>query len=292
MRMNAQKWIAEEREGRMILCSTGALIGRPNGRNYRLLECCRERIRCDGYELMFYDSWYDQADDLLNFLQKIQLPVAVWHCEKSIGQGLAQGTEEGLKLAREKFNINCRLAGALGVKKMVMHLWDGMISDAYIDRNIAAFSWLQEIAAGYGIDLMIENVVCNQQDPLTHWKALAAAYPHIHFTFDTKMAAFHDQMGTICGKDWRWLWEGNHIRHLHINDYAGGYLDWKNLKTLHIGRGNIDFSAFFTHLRHVGYQGDYTVEATSFGPDGSIDFNALNQSLDALRRLSGRRQEP
>ena len=33
-----------------ILCSTGALIGRPNNRDYRLLESFAKQLHCDGFE--------------------------------------------------------------------------------------------------------------------------------------------------------------------------------------------------------------------------------------------------
>ena len=54
-----------------ILCSTGALIGRPNGRDYRLLEECVRRLECDGFEFMMYSTWYDQADALTAFLKEL-----------------------------------------------------------------------------------------------------------------------------------------------------------------------------------------------------------------------------
>ena len=63
----------------MILCSTGALLGRPNGRDFRLLETLTPKLRCDGYELMIYQDWYDQAEDLYAFLSKIQLTIPVVH---------------------------------------------------------------------------------------------------------------------------------------------------------------------------------------------------------------------
>ena len=47
-----------------IICSTGALFGIPNGRNYRLLADCVDKLRCDGYEFMFYSTWYDQIDQV------------------------------------------------------------------------------------------------------------------------------------------------------------------------------------------------------------------------------------
>ena len=35
-----------------ILCSTGAIIGRPNNRNYRLLETVAPQLDCDGFEFL------------------------------------------------------------------------------------------------------------------------------------------------------------------------------------------------------------------------------------------------
>ena len=266
-----------------ILCSTGALIGRPNGRDFRLLEKYRDELRCDGFEFMMYNTWYDQEKEILDFLKRTRLPIFVWHCEKQIGQDIALGEKESLQRAGERFRINCRMAAESGAEKMVMHLWDGMISDSRIENNIRAFSWLREMADEYGMDLTAENVVCNQMDPMTHWLALAKQYPDVHFTFDTKMAAFHGQMSLIQDADHRWLWEKGHICHLHINDYAGGYMDWQNLRTLPIGKGKINFEAFFSYLEQVNYQGDFAVEATAFDQTGEIHPDILNASLDWIR---------
>ena len=40
-----------------ILCSTGAVIGRPNGRDITLLNKFQEQLECDGYEFLMYDTW-------------------------------------------------------------------------------------------------------------------------------------------------------------------------------------------------------------------------------------------
>lgn len=39
-----------------LLCSTGALIGRPNGRDYRLLGGLSKKLECDGFEFMMYST--------------------------------------------------------------------------------------------------------------------------------------------------------------------------------------------------------------------------------------------
>jgi len=267
-----------------ILCSTGALIGRPNGRNYHLLSECIGMLQCDGYELMFYDTWYPEADDLIQYLKKIKLPIYAWHCEKTIGQDIALGTEDALKRAREQFRINCELASALHVPKMVMHVWDGQASDQNFDRHLAALEWLYGIAKGYGINLLAENVVCSKMDPITRLHQIADAYPDASFTWDTKMAAFHGQMESVDRLMNQRLWKEKRILHLHVNDYAGGYKDWNHLKTLHIGQGRIDLAAFFSFLRAAGYTADFTLEGTSFDRNGTIHFDEINKDVLWIRQ--------
>lgn len=36
------------------------------------------------------------------------------------------------------------------------------------------------------------------------------------------MAAFHQQLELLYEKEYEWLWKHEHIRHYHLNDYAGG----------------------------------------------------------------------
>ena len=267
---------------RQIICSTGALFGLPNGRNYRLLADCVDKLRCDGYEFMFYSAWYDQIDQVASFLSGLQIPIPLWHCEKHIGEKLSLRGEGDWDEAFGQFEENCQLASFLGARRMVIHLWDGLTSDQHFENNLAAYPLLLARARRHGIALMVENVVCNHGDPMTHWQQLHALDPDVRFTLDTKMAAFHRQMDLLYEKEYAWLWQGP-IAHLHVNDYHGGYLDWSSLRTLHIGQGDVDFEKFFAFLPTVGYQGDYTVEATSFLPDGVIHCDDLNRTFDFIR---------
>ena len=47
-----------------ILCSTGAIIGRPNGRDITLLNKRIKMLECDGYEFLMYDTWYEKAEEI------------------------------------------------------------------------------------------------------------------------------------------------------------------------------------------------------------------------------------
>ncbi len=266
-----------------ILCSTGALIGRPNGRDYKLLKELSGQLRCDGFEFMMYSNWYEVAEQLVEDLREMQLYIPVVHCQKSVGEAISKGGEENFRDAFDRFEVNCKIAGELGAKKMVMHLWDGITSDANFENNIWAYPRLAEMAEAHGLDLLVENVVCNRENPMKHWCELKEKYPEIHFIFDTKMAAFHEQLDLIYEKEYQWLWKEDHIRHYHVNDYAGGYMDWKNLKTLPIGAGHVDFEKFFAHVKSTGYDGTFTVESTAFGADGKVDVEMLNKQFAYIR---------
>ncbi len=265
-----------------VLCSTGALIGRPNGRNFRLLSDFAPKIECDGFEFMMYSDWYDKVDDIIGFLKENEIRTPLYHCQKSIGEGISKGGEDE-KDAIRRFRINAEMARDLGADKMVCHLWDGLTSDAHFENNIKAYPELRSIAEACGIDLLIENVVCNQKDPMTHWCELVESYPDIGFIFDTKMAAFHGQLELLYEKEYEWLWKEGHIRHYHVNDYGGGYMDWDNLRTLPIGSGHIDFERFFRFIREISYEGSFTIESTAFNREGNVDLSMLNRQISYIR---------
>ncbi|MCH5252275.1 MAG: TIM barrel protein [Lachnospiraceae bacterium] len=267
-----------------ILCSTGALIGKPNGRNHMLLEELSNKLNCDGFEFMMYSSWYEAAEKIVEDLQRLRINIPVMHCEKHIGEAISRNEPGDADKALSLFEQNCQIAQKLGAKKMVMHLWDGIISDQHFYNNLGMYGELASISHTYQIDLLVENVVCNKEDPMSHWLELYEKYPQIHFVFDTKMAAFHEQMDLIYDKDYQWLWEKDCIRHLHVNDYGGGYMEWGKLKTLPIGAGHIDFERFFDFINEKNYMGDFTVEATAFDREtGVVDVEMLNRCFDYIR---------
>ncbi len=266
-----------------ILCSTGTCIGRANGRDYRLLEPLTAQFRCDSLEFIMYNTWYGQEEALVRFLQSLRLAIPVMHCEKHIGEQLSLGEDEGFR----RFEINCGIARRIGAGAMVVHLWDGLTSDKHFANNLAAYPRLKAAAQSHGLDLLVENVVCSGGDPMLHWQELRALDPEVHFVFDTKMAAFHRQLELLYAPESAWLWQEGHIRHFHVNDYAGGYLDWANLRTLPIGSGGIDWPAFFGFVHQIGYDGTFTVESTALRPGGAVDTEMLNRQFRLLRAQFG-----
>lgn len=76
-----------------ILCSTGALIGKPNNRDYRILQKLAKQLQCDGYEFMMYSSWYEEWEILADYLAGLNLHIPVLHCDKRIGEAISQGED-------------------------------------------------------------------------------------------------------------------------------------------------------------------------------------------------------
>lgn len=268
-----------------ILCSTGALL--VYGGDYRLLEPLSKQLLYDGYEFMIDSPYYGEVETLIHFLRNLNLYIPIVHCEKSIGESISKGTESDLRDAFDKFVINCQISKNIGAEKMVIHLWDGRTSDSNFESNLNSYATLDKIARKYEIDLLVENVVCNVDNPMKHICELREKYPNIHFVFDTKMAAFHGQMEMLYKKEYEWLWKNNHIRHYHVNDYAGGYMAWTNLQSLPIGKGKIDFASFFEFIKMIGYDGTFTVEATAVNHKGIVDVETLNEQFRFIKSYVG-----
>ena len=272
-----------------VLCSTGALIGKPNGRDYRLLEPLSKQLECDGYEFMMYPDWYGQMDDIVALIKRNGISVPAFHAQKGIGEKITAGGQEDTDEALTTFKINVEMAAKLGAEKIVLHLWDGLSSDSCFQNNLNTYAELRGIADAAGIMLLVENVVCNVQDPWTHWQQLVKHYPDVRFVFDTKMAAFHGQTDELYKKENAFLMDEGHIRHFHVNDYAGGYMDWNNLKTLAIGNGHIDFETFFAFIREKGYNDTFTLESTAFDRmTGVVDTDLLNREIRYVREQLAR----
>ncbi len=264
-----------------ILCSTGCFVGMPNNRDYHKIIEIAPRLNCDAFELMIYDTWYPYIDTVASDLKLSGIPFCTVHIEKHIGELIAQGDEEG---ALALFEVNCRVASEVKAKLLIMHIWNGNISDSRMDLCIKAYPKLNAIAKSYGLVLTIENVVCWNNTPMKNLHTLASVYHDIAFTFDTKMAQFHDELCSAFDEENKVLWQNN-VKHIHVNDYAGGYMTWDKLRIPQISEGKVDFEWFFDKLKGYDYQGDFTLEAASLNKDGFIDIAGLNGSIKKVREL-------
>lgn len=284
-----------------ILCSTGAFIGKRNNDDYRLLKTYAGKLECDGFELMISRTWYPEMDKLIETVKSFELNIPVIHANKMLGEYLCGMTasfdngvyseyimndkeeQELFEKGTECFKINLKAAKELGASKMVLHLWNGIASDKRLDNNIRRFGTWKDMADKEGIDLLTENVICNNNDPLSNMYKVAETYKTAGFVYDTKMAEFHAQTLKLFDEPYLGLIEEGKIRHLHINDYGGGYMDWGNMKILPIGSGHVDFDTFFEKILGCGYNGDYTVETTALDKDGNVDIDMLNACFKKIR---------
>lgn len=268
-----------------VLCSTGALITRFNGRDPGLLREFWPHIEADGLEFMIYPSWdgrlFEEVAKVESFKREQNVKIPVLHADKRIGELLSQGSDDEIKEAGERFIANCLIAERLGAELMVLHLWGGPASDGHIERNIDVLGNYMRTAERHGLLLTVENVICGGKTPLVHMRSIMDRYSDAVFTVDTKMAEFHLELPETLADDR--LWDGR-VRHLHVNDYGGGLKDFNDLKVRHIGEGHVDFPAFFRAVKARGYRGWATVESTSVRQDGTVDFEKLNRSLNAVRR--------
>lgn len=153
----------------MNYISTGALFEKSDDSNLEILGEIIPKLSCDGIEFMMEKCWYDQIEGLLSELEKLQIDIPVMHFDKCIGEDIANGN---MGIAIEHFEINCQIAKEIKARKAVFHLWNGKISDQKIDANILAYNKLRTISDKYGIQLLIENVVCNTHDPFSNWNLL------------------------------------------------------------------------------------------------------------------------
>jgi sugar phosphate isomerase/epimerase len=265
-----------------ILPSTGAFIGRVNGRDHRLFLSVFDRIPADSYEFMMYDSFYGREEQVLSDFLASGLSFPVFHVEKRVGELIGEG-EGDCEESYRRFRKNCEAAVRLGAEKLVLHLWNGLPSDHAFDRHLTAYATFAEIATAHGLLLTVENVVCACGDPMTHFEELLALYPNASFTFDTKMAAFHRQEYALLTPGADSLWP--HVKHIHFNDYNGIPGDFSRLAVLHLGEGNIDLARIARGILLAGYQGTITLECSCMRPDGSLTPDKMTASLALAHRL-------
>lgn len=264
-----------------LYCSTGAMLGRINGWDHRILLAAGGDVEADGFEFMMEPLYYDTWEQIGRDLAASGFSFPVMHTDKEIGVYLAGGPEErekGLSL----FETNCKLAVMLGAVRLVLHLWSGQVSDRYFDNNLAALSRLYDIAARYELRLMVENVPCAVGSPLAHFAAIAAAYPGASFVYDLRFGAFHEENPAMLASSFM---KTGAIAHVHVSDYVGPPHAFSSLRPiLHLGDGIIGLASLLPALSACYAGKSLTLESPAFLPDG-CDTKAINADLDYIRRF-------
>lgn len=264
-----------------LYCSTGVFLGRINGGNYHLLTSEGHRIHCDGFEFMLFPMWYEALPELVAELQSSGLRFPVLHADKSIGDQISSAKNDGeFNACLDKWKVNLETACALGAGKVVTHIWGVPDSDRYLERLFARVLRLRDIALSYGLDMLCENCCCVYGSPLDHFRDLLRHEPGMGFTIDTRPAQFHRELAAECAA--RELWHGA-VRHLHISDFHGGKCEWSALNPiLAPGQGDVDYPAFFAHLKRVHYDESATLESPCMHPD-RLDWETINTYLEFIR---------
>lgn len=281
---------------RKLLVSTGTMVGRINGFDYRTALDELSRLYsdglCDGLELMMLNFYYDKKDAVISAVKESEVPPLVIHCEKDVGMFLsdagmflADGKTDDALEARKKafvfFEKNCEFAEELGVRRMVLHLWGGLNSDRHIEYNISALEELSDIAHGHGVRLLIENIPSQQYDPRTNWHSLLPHLGDNGLIFDTRFGCLHAQSKEILTDKAL----TDRIEHIHISDFGGRYREFSALRPiLHPGEGHVDFDEIASLLDSFGYDCTVTLESPVILENG-IDHEKQRRTLEYLHEL-------
>lgn len=264
-----------------IYLSTGTFTGRINGRDPHLLTRLAGKFCCDGFEWMLMSDFMDCIPALAAEYRAAGVVIPILHGRKSLGDALSD--PEGEAEAREIFLRDCEAARAVDARRVVVHPWGVPDSDACMERTLERLGVLCELGAREGVEPVFENCVCREGSPLAHLEEIARRIPNASLLVDTRASEFHRELPATMESG---LWQTN-VRHVHINDYRGGYKDWDARYPIYQpGEGQIDWRLFFDGLRAQGYGGSITLEAPAMLPDGA-DCETLSRGLDFIRNGLG-----
>lgn len=266
----------------VIYCSTGTMVGRANGWNYRLFTERGREIAADGFELMMVNAYYDEIGPLLSAIEKSGLFFGSIHAEKDIGIYLAGRQPGDTEQAMRLFRINCEVGRAIGAEKLVLHLWSGHVSDTRFCENLACLDRLYDIAREHSLRLLIENVPSVRSDAFSNLKRVADIRSDAGFVYDVRFGAFHSQNEEIIKSGWL---ESGRIEHLHISDYVGPAGDFSSLRPiLHPGQGIIGLDRLLPRIFAV-YDSTVTLESPDIHEEG-FDADVINGDLEFIRKYS------
>lgn len=177
--------------------------------------------------------------------------------------------EDGLEMYRHYFQA----ANELGAKILVLH-GDRRGSNCSEERYFERFSRLARLGKEFGVTVAQENVERCRSGELSFLRRMKEALGmEAQFVLDVKQAR-------RSGEDPMTFLEtlGENICHLHISD--GGTAG----DCLPIGRGEMDFAAFFEKLRELQYEGGVILELYRQNYNGREE---LIQSYEKLREMIG-----
>lgn len=263
-----------------IYCSTGTIVGRANGFNYKLFTENHKNIEADGFELMMVHAYYPILSELTREIDRSGANIEVLHAEKDIGGLLSETDGETVKKAFSDFEVNCTLAESLGAKKVVFHLWSAPHSDTFFERNLSHLPYLIEISEKHGVELLIENVPCMRRDPFTNLSEIEQRFQSVRFIFDTRFGAFHEQTEKFLESEW--IGNGK-IAHMHFSDYTGPAHAFSSLRPIpHLGMGIVGFDKIMPIIAEK-YHGSITLESPEINENAS-GIDKINIDLRYIKK--------
>lgn len=157
-----------------IYLSTGAILGRRNGFDFRVLTEHYNAFHCDGFEFMMFRDSYDSYARIPEWLRACRsrgIRIAAFHADKHIGDLLSDPDELSLSAALALFEKNCEYAAAFGADRVIVHCWGVPDSDKNAPMLYERIGLMLEIAAQYSVEMLIEGIFCTQKSPLFHMKS-------------------------------------------------------------------------------------------------------------------------
>ena len=263
-----------------VLCSTGVFTQEPEWDDPALVIERALLVPADGLEILVYNDWYGELDDVARRLRELDRPCPVTHAEKSIGPLLIDDPATAFR----HFEANCRFTRAIGARTLVLHLWGLPHSDGQLDAQLDALPGLLDVADNHGLRLAVETIPCQVHDPLTNIRRVLARDERAWVALDTEFLAMHGQLDAASEADW--LWASSRVCHVHVKDFDEMQADADgHRRYLHPGEGSVDFPPFLRRLVSRGYDGPMSLEACALDEDGTVDFPRAWRSLSLLREL-------
>ena len=197
-----------------LYCSTGAFVGKVNSRNYKLIEEVNNAIVCDGFEFMIYESWTDKLLEIARYIRNQEISIPVVHTDKKMGIAISACSHQAHNEAIEKLKLNCMAASILGAKYVLIHPWGYPGSDEKIDEIVKFLPQLAAICEKIGVELLVEMVVGNVNDPIYNIKKVLDKLPKAKLAVDTRHLAFHGKLEHLYKESELF----SNIKHVHISD--------------------------------------------------------------------------
>jgi sugar phosphate isomerase/epimerase len=269
---------------RTVLASTGIVTQEPEPTDHRVILEHAPKLGAAGYELQMHDAWYGHLDEVVQDLRASDLALPAVHADKQIGAGLGSRESGKAEKALATLEVNSRAAAAVGAQILVLHLWEEPTNDEEIARNLEHLPACVDTASAYNLVLAIETVQGTAGTALANVRLAIERDPRCRVTLDTEFLGFHGQLEESIDADW--LWDENHVRHVHVKDFDGRLRDGDTRYYRLPGEGKLNLVDFLTGLVERGYDGAITLEASAI-TDGKLDERRLQQIAGAVRQLSG-----